>query len=467
MQSRSSSEDKKEKKRKRSRSQKKDKKKLKSKKSKERKSKERKKSEKKKSSKKSEKKKNRDKEKEKEKEKESQKEKEKEKEKDKDNNKMDAQKQIEHGETKEQRIARLKKERRKRSRSNSAVKHYQKQILANNPVAKSNALGYDKQDSFWDGFTWVPKTNLHDKVREDKEKVMSLTSRMRRIQICNIPTGLTNRDLYAELSRFMNRNYLNDVGNAKPILYCHLNETDRTCTLELSSVEESNRMLRLEDIKLLDESCKILRLGDSLYGQSVNQSQLVQQAHNMAQAQAAAYLALKSFGYARGQREEDEILAQAGIPSRIIKVGNFLNVAMAINLNQNEWNEMREDLIEGFSQCGHIEDDFFVKPYQSGLGAEAGSLFLVYTTIEDAQRTVISMYGRTYNQRALKIIFINEQTYIRSYIPLKLKQQPESEEVRMNQEQDNYDNEHFESSEDYLEQMDNGVLENSNKDKEN
>ncbi|CAK79900.1 unnamed protein product (macronuclear) [Paramecium tetraurelia] len=462
MESRSSSEDKKEKKRKRSRSQKKDKKKQKSKKSKERKSKERKKSEKKKSNKKSEKKKKKDKEREKEKDKEKDKEKEKEKDKEKDNNKVDAQKQGEEVETKEQRIARLKQERRKRSRSNSAVKHYQKQILANNPVAKSNALGYDKQDCFWDGFTWVPKTNLHDKVREDKEKVMSLTSRMRRIQICNIPTGLTNRDLYAELSRFMNRNYLNDVGNAKPILYCHLNEKDRTCTLELSSVEESNRMLKLEEIKLLDESCKIFRLGDSLYGQSVNQSQLVQQAHNMAQAQAAAYLALKSLGYARGQREEDEILAQAGIPSRIIKVGNFLNVAMAINLNKNEWNEMREDLLEGFSQYGHIEDDFFVKPFQAGLGAEAGSLFLVYTTIEDAQRTVISMTGITYNQRALKIIFINEQTYIRSYIPLKLKQQPEIEEPQINQENDNYDNEPFEDQEDYLDQMDNKVLENNN-----
>lgn len=64
----------------------------------------------------------------------------------------------------------------------------------------------------------------------------------------------------------MNRNYLNDVGNAKPILHCHLNEKDRTCTLELSSVEESNRMLKLEEIKLLDESCKVLRLGESLYG---------------------------------------------------------------------------------------------------------------------------------------------------------------------------------------------------------
>lgn len=89
---------------------------------------------------------------------------------------------------------------------------------------------------------------------------------MRRIQICNIPTGLTNRDLYAELSRFMNRNFLNDMNNPKPILYCHLNEKDRTCTIELSSAEEATRMLNLYEIKLLDESCKVLRLGESPYG---------------------------------------------------------------------------------------------------------------------------------------------------------------------------------------------------------
>ncbi|CAK75433.1 unnamed protein product (macronuclear) [Paramecium tetraurelia] len=437
MENRSKSEAKKDKRRKRSRSrsQKKEKAQQKSKKSKERKSKERKKQEKKPENK-------------------SIKEKE---------VKVEVQKKVGENETKEQRNSRLKKERRNRSRSNSAVKHYQKQILANNPASKQNALGYDKQDKFWNGFTWVPKTNLHDKVRDDKEKVMSLTSGMRRIQICNIPTGLTNRDLYAELSRFMNRNYLNDVGNAKPILYCHLNEKDRTCTIELSSVEEANRMLKLEDIKLLDESCKIFRLGDSLYGQSVNSSQLVQQAHNMAQAQAAAYLALKSLGYARGQREDDEILAQTGIPSRIIKVGNFLNAAMAINLNRNEWNEMRDDLLEGFSQCNQFEDDFFVRPFQAGLGAEAGSLFIVYSTIEDAQKIVISMYGRTYNQRALKIIFINEQTYIRSYIPLKLKQQPETEDM-LNREQDKYDDEDFEEEEEYLDKIENGqIVENINK----
>ena len=57
---------------------------------------------------------------------------------------------------------------------------------------------------------------------------------------------------------------------------------------------------------------------------------------------------------------------------------------MAINLSRKEWNDMREDLLDGFSSYGQIEDDFFVKPYQAGLGAEAGCIFIVYATKEEA-----------------------------------------------------------------------------------
>lgn len=120
---------------------------------------------------------------------------------------------------------------------------------------------------FWDGFQWVPKTNTLNKLREDKEKILIQTKRMRTIQLCNIPTGLTDRDLYTEISRFMSRNYLNDMQNTKPVLACNLNEKDRTCILELSSAEEANRVLKLENMKLLDEECKIVRLGESIYGQ--------------------------------------------------------------------------------------------------------------------------------------------------------------------------------------------------------
>lgn len=54
------------------------------------------------------------------------------------------------------------------------------------------------------------------------------------------------------------------------------------------------------------------------------------------------------------------------------------------------------------------------------------------------------MSGRSYNQRDLKIIFINEQTYIRSYLPLKFKAKPEEEEqynVRMEYRDDDDESE--------------------------
>mgnify|MGYP001097818369 CR=1 FL=1 len=60
----------------------------------------------------------------------------------------------------------------------------------------------------------------------------------------------------------MVENYLSDSGNIKPILVCTLNEKERTACIELSSVEESSRMLKLERIKLLDDDCKLIRMGE-------------------------------------------------------------------------------------------------------------------------------------------------------------------------------------------------------------
>jgi len=57
-------------------------------------------------------------------------------------------------------------------------------------------------------------------------------------------------------------NYLADSGNTKPVLTCTLNEKERTGCIELSSVEESSRMIKLEKMKLLDDDCKIIRMGD-------------------------------------------------------------------------------------------------------------------------------------------------------------------------------------------------------------
>jgi hypothetical protein len=60
----------------------------------------------------------------------------------------------------------------------------------------------------------------------------------------------------------MTENYLADPNNVKPVLDCKLNEKDRTADIELSSVEEASRLIKLERMPVLDDECKIIRLGE-------------------------------------------------------------------------------------------------------------------------------------------------------------------------------------------------------------
>jgi hypothetical protein len=75
----------------------------------------------------------------------------------------------------------------------------------------------------------------------------------------------------------MVKNYLADNGNRCPILTCELNEKDRSVHIELSSLEEANRMSKLEKMYLFSNECKVVRLGES-HSQGSGISNLVTQA---------------------------------------------------------------------------------------------------------------------------------------------------------------------------------------------
>lgn len=65
-----------------------------------------------------------------------------------------------------------------------------------------------------------------------------------------------------DMAKFMKENYLADPGNPRPVLDCKLDVKDCSAVIELSSVEEANRLIKLERMSILDEECKIIRLGE-------------------------------------------------------------------------------------------------------------------------------------------------------------------------------------------------------------
>ena len=78
--------------------------------------------------------------------------------------------------------------------------------------------------------------------------LMTQTRKMRRIQISNLPLymELSEQDIAELVSKFLIKNFLNDPNNNHPIISCTLNSQGNSATLEISSVEETNRLIKVE-----------------------------------------------------------------------------------------------------------------------------------------------------------------------------------------------------------------------------
>ena len=98
---------------------------------------------------------------------------------------------------------------------------------------------------------------------------MSQTKKARRIKITNFPLyiGIDEIDLKNLIKEFIIENCFNDSGNLNPVLEVNINEEKKMFVVEFSSIEESDRILKLKKISLIGVSCNIIRIGDSLYGE--------------------------------------------------------------------------------------------------------------------------------------------------------------------------------------------------------
>lgn len=154
----------------------------------------------------------------------------------------------------------------------------------------------------------------------------------------------------------MAQNYLKDEMNNCPVVNLEINEEDHNVAVELSSVEETCRVCKLEKIELFKGTINgIIRLGDSCYGNNI-----VTQAQTAAQAQAAAFAAINVLENKRTNFSVDNLKSNSNSTSTVIRVENGVTTYMAQQLSKEQWNEYEEDLLEGFSQFGTIVHHWFV-----------------------------------------------------------------------------------------------------------
>jgi hypothetical protein len=103
--------------------------------------------------------------------------------------------------------------------------------------------------------------------------------------------------------------------------------------VELSSVEETCRVCKLEKIELFKGRVNnIIRLGDSCYGNNI-----VTQAQTAAQAQAAAFAAINVLENKRTNFSVDNVNKNSSTTSTVIRIVNGVTPYMAGHLTKEQW----------------------------------------------------------------------------------------------------------------------------------
>ena len=147
----------------------------------------------------------------------------------------------------------------------------------------------NKSEMFWDGFQWVAKANRTGNV---DPAVLAQTKKMRRLVISNLPLtlGIGENEVGDFVTKFIVENYLNDEGNFHPVKEVTIDTAKNSATIELSSVEEANKLAKVEAIKILGSNCRVAKVGDPKLNSTVGN--LITDAQYSGQAAAAALVAL-------------------------------------------------------------------------------------------------------------------------------------------------------------------------------
>lgn len=102
--------------------------------------------------------------------------------------------------------------------------------------------------------------------------LLSQTKKVRRVKILNVPLylGLFQNDIKFLIDQYLTTHYLKNPGNKNPILCVDMNHTNNSVIVEFSSVEEANRVIKLETMELIGVQCKVQRCSESMYGNQQN-----------------------------------------------------------------------------------------------------------------------------------------------------------------------------------------------------
>jgi hypothetical protein len=225
----------------------------------------------------------------------------------------------------------------------------------------------------------------------------------------------------------------------KKIEDIEINKDTNIVLLTMENLDLAKSMILLDGIILLGHTIRV-----SLYSEVKDlsldnlqkASAMANSANVTAKSAAISFAAFESiFRSNVGNKDiilnvEQENNARNKDTSNVIKImgllgredDNYENI-----LNESEYKELYDDMMEAFSQYGKIQKILVVGEKEEKLGAEIGSVFIQYSKVKEAETAYQNMSNKKYKGNEISIVFVPLYVFINDIVLNEDKKEKDEE----------------------------------------
>ena len=279
---------------------------------------------------------------------------------------------------------------------------------------------------YWDGYQWIARPHSNEEIIKLNE---------RKVQLVNMPLNFNLKKkqikkyiLNQMVEKGVLSSKLSNIEIEKKIEDIEINKDTNIVLLTMENLDLAKSMILLDGIILLGRTIRV-----SLYSEIKDLSldniekanAMANSANVTAKSAAISFAAFESiFRSNVGKKDiilnvEQENNARSKDTSNVIKIMGLLGREddnYENKLDESEYKELYDDMMEAFSQYGKIQKILVIGEKEEKLGAEIGSVFIQYSKVKEAETAYQNMSNKKYKGNEISIVFVPLYVFINDIV---------------------------------------------------
>ena len=221
---------------------------------------------------------------------------------------------------------------------------------------------------------------------------------------------------------------LSNIEIEKKIEDIEINKDTNIVLLTMENLDLAKSMILLDGIILLGRTIRVSlysEIKDLSLDNIEKASAMANSANVTAKSAAISFAAFESiFRSNVGKKDiilnvEQENNARSKDTSNVIKIMGLLGREddnYENKLDESEYKELYDDMMEAFSQYGKIQKILVIGEKEEKLGAEIGSVFIQYSKVKEAETAYQNMSNKKYKGNEISIVFVPLYVFINDIV---------------------------------------------------